>query len=298
MKQKLSVRALITEDSKTLLLKRAQGRQTIVGKYELPGGSLGYEEQPEDALRRYLHDDAGLHIQSAQLFDAVTYVDRDNRETQYGVLVYIVTLAPAQHAIHLGGKYSKYSWYSRKNTGSKLQQSDMTDLTQLLLGIIHQEALTDETIEKTSQDVDKKSTKSDIIIYSDGGSRGNPGPSAAGFVIMDKDGAPLTDGGEYLGITTNNLAEYHGVLLGLQKALELGYRTVECRVDSMLVVNQMKGIYKIKNRELWPVHERIRMLIQKFDRVWFTHVTRNYNQLADGVVNRILDIHAKEQTLL
>ena len=77
MKQRLSVRAIIRNDEKTLLLRRANGRRTILGQYELPGGRLAYGEQPEDALRRYLHDDAGLHIQTAQLFDAVTYTDHD-----------------------------------------------------------------------------------------------------------------------------------------------------------------------------------------------------------------------------
>ena len=87
MQQRLSVRAIINEDGKALLLKRGNGRSTILGKYELPGGKLAYGEQPEDALRRYLHDDAGLHIQSSQLFDAVTYIDHDDRAIQYGVIV-------------------------------------------------------------------------------------------------------------------------------------------------------------------------------------------------------------------
>ena len=71
----------------------------------------------------------------------------------------------------------------------------------------------------------------------------------------------------------------------------LGYRKVDFKVDSMLVVNQMKGIYKIKNRELWPINERIRMLMTKFERVTFTHVNRQFNQLADGMVNKTLDAH-------
>jgi len=289
MKQRLSVRAIISEEGETLLLKRSKGRASILGKFELPGGKLSYGEQPEDALRRYLHDDAGIHIQSAKLFDAVTYIDHDDRGIQYGVLVYIVTPSAQRHPMQLGGEYNKYVWYSE----AKLQHSELTDLTQLLLGIIQQEEITDKALAQTEENDAKKTTDSQVIIYSDGGSRGNPGPSSAGFVIIDKDGTVLEEGGQYLGITTNNLAEYHGLLLGLEKAHELGYLSVECRIDSMLVVNQMKGIYKIKNRELWPVHERIRMLTGKFEKVSFTHVRRNYNQLADGVVNRILDEHKK-----
>src|SRR3990167_7939873 len=96
MKQRISVRALIKSDNKILLLRRANGRDSILGKYELPGGKLAYGEQPEDTLRRYLHEDAGLHIQTAELFDAVTYIDRDDRDIQYAVIVYEVVLASGQ----------------------------------------------------------------------------------------------------------------------------------------------------------------------------------------------------------
>ena len=291
MKQRLSVRAVIIEDGKALLLKRGNGRPSILGKYELPGGKLAYGEQPEDALRRYLHNDAGLHIQSSKLFDAVTYIDYDDREIQYGVMVYLVTLSAQRHPMKLSGNYSKYKWQSVSN----IQQDELTDLTQLLLGIIHQEEITDKTLPKTQLNDVKKTSTNTLIVYSDGGSRGNPGPSAAGFVLLNSTNEVIAQGGEYLGITTNNQAEYHGVRLGLEKALELGYKNIDFRVDSMLVVNQMKGLYKIKNRELWPINERIRALMEEFDRVTFTHVNRQFNQLADGMVNKTLDEHAREQ---
>ena len=103
----------------------------------------------------------------------------------------------------------------------------------------------------------------------------------------------IHEGGMYLGITTNNIAEYQGVRLGLEKALEMKVHTVDFRIDSLLVVNQMNGIYTIKNRELWPIHERIVELIAHFDKVSFTHVKREFNQLADGMVNKILNAHAE-----
>ncbi len=287
MKQRLSVRAIINEDGKALLLKRNNGRPSILGKFELPGGKLAYGEQPEDALRRYLHDDAGFHIQSSQLYDAVTYIDYDDRAIQYGVIVYLVTLAPQRHPMKLSGNYSKYKWHSMSN----IHQSELTDLTQLLLGIVQQEQVTEKSVEETKLNDVNKSSDDAIVIYSDGGSRGNPGPSAAGYIILDSRQEVIAEGGEYLGITTNNQAEYQGVRLGLQKAKELGYKKVDFKLDSMLVVNQMKGYYKIKNRELWPINERIRMLMTDFDRVTFTHVNRQFNQLADGMVNKTLDAH-------
>jgi len=136
---------------------------------------------------------------------------------------------------------------------------------------------------------------SHVIVYSDGGSRGNPGPSASGFVIMDSRLDVVHQGGMYLGITTNNQAEYHGVRLGLEKALEMGAKTVDFRMDSLLVVNQLNGIYTIKNRELWPINERILELAGKFEKVSFSHVKREFNQLADGMVNKILNAHEQAE---
>jgi ribonuclease HI len=131
-----------------------------------------------------------------------------------------------------------------------------------------------------------------FLVFSDGGSRGNPGPSACGFIIEDENGVEIYRGGEYLGVTTNNQAEYHGVRLALEKSLELGATTVDLRGDSLLVINQMKGIYKVKNKDLWPIHERIKELVTKFTEVTFTHVYREYNRGADAMVNEILDQHA------
>ncbi len=290
MKQRISVRAIIRQDGKTLLLKRADGRQSILGQYELPGGKVAYEEQPEDALRRSLHDDAGIHMQTAQLYDAVTYIDRDDRDIQYLVIVYLVSLAPGHHTIMLGEHYSKYEWKTFKN----IQQDEVTDLTSLLLGIIQQQTITDESVESEKNIADKNTSSGMTIVYSDGGSRGNPGPSAAGFVIVNNQQELVEQGGEYLGITTNSVAEYHGVRLGLERALELGLKRIDFRVDSMLVVNQMNGVYTIKNRELWPIHERIRQLVRQFEVVKFSHVKREFNQLADGMVNKTLDARAKQ----
>lgn len=133
----------------------------------------------------------------------------------------------------------------------------------------------------------------EVKLYTDGGSRGNPGPSATGYVIMDMDNNILYSTGIYLGITTNNQAEYQAVLQGLRQARQLGARVVHVYMDSLLVVNQMVGIFKIKNRELWPVHQAIRDEIKRFDKVNFTHIPREMNKLADAEVNKTLDSQEK-----
>lgn len=128
-----------------------------------------------------------------------------------------------------------------------------------------------------------------VTLYADGGSRGNPGPSACGYVLLNDAGEVLVDKGVYLGITTNNQAEYQGLKNGLEEAFRMGAREVTVRLDSLLVVNQMKGIFKVKNRELWPIHESIKGLLGEFHKVSFTHVPRELNKLADAAVNRALD---------
>lgn len=290
MKQHVSTRAIIRKDGKTLLLRRANGRENILAKYELPGGKIDYGEQPEDALKRCVKDATGLSVQTMQLFDVLTYIDRDDRDMQYVFILYLVSLVSNGSKIRLSQSYDRYVWEKM----SDIHQEDITESTMLLLGISQRQVQSVGSEIITDKDVINTSDTSHIIVYSDGGSRGNPGPSAAGFVMMDGYDTVIHEGGMYLGITTNNQAEYHGVRLGLEKALEIGARTIDFRIDSLLVVNQMNDVYKIKNRELWPIHERIRELVTKFDKVTFSHVKREFNQLADGMVNKILNAHENE----
>lgn len=291
MKQKVSVRAILRDNNKTLLLRRANGRETILGKYELPGGKIDYGEQPEDALRRHLQQDTGIIASSMHLHDVLTYIDHDDRDTQYMFLLYIVGTTSKPNIV-LSENYNKYQWWDAE----ELHQEELTESAKLLLGISAQQAIKQSGNELVVESVatNQHEPGDHLIIYSDGGSRGNPGPSASGFVIIDTKENVIHQGGLYLGITTNNQAEYHGVRLGLEKALELGAKTVDFRMDSLLVANQLNGIYKIKNRELWPINERIKDLVTKFDSVTFSHVRREYNQLADGMVNKILNAHAEQ----
>jgi len=142
-----------------------------------------------------------------------------------------------------------------------------------------------------SNDVDKKTTNiTEVQLYADGGSRGNPGPSASGFVILDMSGKVLYQEGVYLGITTNNQAEYQALKLGLDRALhKFGARDVRVYMDSLLVINQMKNIFKVRNRDLWPVHDAVQQMLTQFEKVSFDHVPRELNKLADSEVNKCLD---------
>jgi len=136
-----------------------------------------------------------------------------------------------------------------------------------------------------------------VQLYADGGSRGNPGPSASGFVLLDAHDKVLVDEGVFLGVTTNNQAEYTALKLGLEEARRRGARQVRVYMDSLLVINQMKGIFKVKNRDLWPIHDAIQQLVSQFEKVTFTHIPRELNKAADAAVNRALDARITDSPL-
>lgn len=277
------VRAIVMLDGK-VLLSRVEGE---VDHYELPGWILDVGANPEEVLKQGLTKDTKSPFEGQySIIDAVTHGGDGSDSEQHVVLVYEISLSKSDH-ITLPSN-SNLVWVKLQN----LHQYKLTKTTKLIFGRQQNDSLTDQE-SMNNKVVEAKSTTmiKEVVIYSDGGSRGNPGPSASGFVIFDKSGALLFEGGKYLGITTNNQAEYQAVLLGLEKALQLGAHSVDFRMDSLLIVNQMAGIYKVKNRDLWPIYERIRELVKKFDNVKFSHVRREFNKDADSLVNKVLDEH-------
>lgn len=284
MKQTLTVRAIIKQDDKVLLLRRANGNPLYIGQYELPGGKVDFGEDPRAALEREILEETGHDIEALQLQEVYSELDARDPQHQYIVLVFVATLV-AGGPLKIDGDHDKYAW---KKLGD-IQLLDLTETTRLALQI---EPATEVKM-PVSESSEAKSTTgaNDVIIYADGGSRGNPGPSASGFVIKDSSEIVLFKGGEYVGVTTNNQAEYQAVKFALEKALEMGAQTAKVRLDSLLVVNQLNGIYKIKNRDLWSIHVFIKELMGKFKSISVTHVRRELNKEADAMVNKILDEH-------
>lgn len=128
-------------------------------------------------------------------------------------------------------------------------------------------------------------------LYTDGGSRGNPGHSACAYVICNMDGSVVEKSGFFIGRTTNNQAEYQGLIRGLRRTRDLGVKKLSVFMDSELVINQAKGLYKVKNLDLGPLKSEVDGLAAAFDKITFTHVPRELNKPADSEVNRILDEH-------
>ena len=126
-------------------------------------------------------------------------------------------------------------------------------------------------------------------LSTDGGARGNPGPAAYGYVLEAEDGTVLDARGQAIGVATNNVAEYNGLIEGLRKAIELHVPEVEVVSDSELMVKQMLGEYRVKNQALRSLSLEAARLARQLAKVEYRHVRRAHNELADRLVNEALD---------
>lgn len=133
----------------------------------------------------------------------------------------------------------------------------------------------------------------EAVLWTDGAARGNPGPAGIGAILKSESGEVLYTGSEYLGHTTNNVAEYRAVLLGLQGALAQGVSRIEVRADSELLIKQLKGEYRVKSPGLRPLFDEARRLISRFASVKLTHIRRELNGEADRLANQGIDQAAK-----
>lgn len=273
---------MVRKHQRVLLIRRHGGRPSITGLYELPGGSLHRGEQPIDALKRSLQIHTGIFPESIRLHDVVSFIDPDDRELQYIFIVYEVGLPEGASRISLDDEYDHYTWKSL----SEIHQEMITNSTAALLNIDNEQSSNSDLILDGIKNDAKNTT---FTIYSDGGSRGNPGPSAAAFIIMDGDNNIVTQGGKFLGQNDSGMAEYVGVELALQKAIEMGIKNIDFRSDSLMVVNQLNGLFSVKNHEFWSIHDRIVRLMAHFQHLNIRHIHREYNRVADGLVNKILD---------
>ncbi|MBK4732263.1 ribonuclease HI family protein [Oxynema sp. CENA135] len=135
-----------------------------------------------------------------------------------------------------------------------------------------------------------------VTIYSDGASRKNPGPAGAGAVLVDEEGNVLEELAKYLGIATNNQAEYQGAILGLEKALEIGVKRVRLRADSQLMIKQIRGEYRVKNPALKPLYDRVMTLLSRFEGYDPPeHIRREQNREADAQANRAIDEYERDR---
>jgi ribonuclease HI len=137
----------------------------------------------------------------------------------------------------------------------------------------------------------------ELVLYTDGASRGNPGPSGAGALITDKAGTIVAEEAVYLGEVTNNQAEYQALLIGLKAVVELAPSRLTVRMDSELIVKQLNGEYRVRNRNLLPLYGRAREFIRRLADVRVVHVPREQNVQADRLANQAIDNRSEHGTI-
>lgn len=126
-------------------------------------------------------------------------------------------------------------------------------------------------------------------LFTDGGSRGNPGNAATGAFLFNEQNELIDFTGKYLGVASNNVAEYNALIEGLELAIENKVKNLNCNLDSELIVKQLNGEYKVKHPDMKTLFDKVKLLIAKFDECKFTHIRREFNKNADKLVNLILD---------
>ena len=280
--------AICRKDGDILLLKRAGGRiDNAEADFELPTGKIIFGEQPEEAMARVLYENTGVKTASLQLTDAVTFTSLEG-SSQLGSLyiIYEVKLDEGASVKVTSERYSSYKWIPiAETTNYPLEQATMMvlQITSTKGAEIHSK------IRHVGDGKIAAATGDFATIYTDGGSRGNPGPSGLGYYILGPDGREIKRGGEFLGMSNSRLAEYYGLKEGLEQAIELGLKRVNFMSDSLMMVNQMNGVYQVKNLDLMQVYSDVLGLLSKLESYSFTHVPREQNKEADAEVNRVID---------
>ncbi|MBR3176874.1 reverse transcriptase-like protein [Candidatus Saccharibacteria bacterium] len=288
MKQRIRVSAICKKGGDILLLKRAGGR--VDGAeidFELPTGKIIFGEQPEEAMARVLYEYTGVKTASLQLMDVVTFTSLEG-SSQLGSLyiIYEVKIDDDAAVKITSERYSAYKWTPLNETTNY----PLDEATMMVLQITSTKGVEVHSKLRHIGGGEQVLPASDAAtIYTDGGSRGNPGPSGIGYYIVGADGREIKRGGEFLGMSNSRLAEYYGLKEGIEQALELGLKRVNFKSDSLMMVNQLNGVYQVKNMDLMNVYTDVLGLLSKLDSYSFTHVPREQNKEADAEVNRVID---------
>ena len=289
MKQRIRVSAICKKGGDILLLKRAGGRiDGVEVDFELPTGKIIFGEQPEEAMARVLYEHTGVKTASLQLMDVVTFTSLEGA-SQLGSLyiIYEVKIDDSATVKITSERYSAYKWTPLNETTNY----PLDEATMMVLQITSTKGVeVHSKLRRIGDEGTNNLPASDAAtIYTDGGSRGNPGPSGIGYYIVGADGREIKRGGEFLGMSNSRLAEYYGLKEGLEQAIELGLKRVNFMSDSLMMVNQLNGVYQVKNLDLMQVYSDVLGLLSKLDSYSFTHIPREQNKEADAEVNRVID---------
>ncbi len=276
MKQRIRVVGIVQNGHEVLIMKKAQGRVDGVPVWEIPTGKIKFGEQPEEAMDRMLEEYLGVEVTAkTELKDVITFsAPQGSSQLSNLYIIYKVTLNP-ETKICPQERYTAYKYiHADELSGYRLDEASLMVL---------------EIENGHGNRNNYKTVANSATVYTDGCSRGNPGPAGIGYYIVGANGEVLAIGGEFIGFATSRVAEYYALKTGCEKALELGLRSVRFVSDNLMLVNQMNGIYKVKNRDLLPIHEDVQQLIEKFEACAFIHVAREQNTKADEQANLAVD---------
>ena len=282
MKQRIRVVGLIKNEEGVLVFKRNRGRSESPVFWELPTGKIKFGEQPEEAMVRSLAEYTGLKVKSLRLKDVITFLAPEG-SSQLSNLYIIYELGITENIKpNPKDRYTAYKFIKDfTNSSTKLNETTLSVLE------IEEGKVTDR--------VSPRDTANSVTVNVDGASRGNPGPSGIGYCIHDEAGKIIEREGEFIGFATSRLAEYYAMRKGVERAIELGYKSVRFISDSLMVVNQLNGIFNIKNQDTIPIYHDIQSKLDQFEAVSFTHVPRSQNTVADHEANAAIDniLHKK-----
>ena len=277
MKQRIRVVGLIKNEEGVLVFKRSRGRSEGPVFWELPTGKIKFGEQPEEAMARCLMEDTGLTANLVQLKDVITFLAPDGSSQLSNLYIIYELGIDSASKPNPKNRYTAYK-YIKDHTSSGIHLNE-TSISVLEI----------EEGKVTAGHTSPRDTANGVTINVDGASRGNPGPSGIGYVIHDNTGKIIERKGEFIGFATSRVAEYYAMRKGIERAIELGYKTVRFMSDSLMVVNQLDGIFRIKNQDTMPVYQDIQSKLGNFDAVSFTHVPRSENTIADSEANAAID---------
>ena len=277
MKQRIRVVGLIKNEDGVLVFKRSRGRSEAPAFWELPTGKIKFGEQPEESMAHSLTEYTGLVATSIKLKDVITFLAPEGASQLSNL--YIVYELGVDSNIKPTPK-ERYTAYKtiKDFTNANIH---LNETTISVLEI--------EEGKTTREHVPYRTTANGATINVDGASRGNPGPSGIGYCIYDSNGQTIERAGEFIGFATSRMAEYYAMKKGIERAIELGYKTVHFISDSLMVVNQLNGIFAVKNRDILSIYQDIQNKLKSFDAVSFTHVPRSQNVIADSEANSAID---------
>ncbi len=277
MKQRIRVAALIRNKGGVLLMKRSQGRIDGEPVWELPTGKIKFGEQPEEAIGRALEEFLGIkQTEQSVLRDVTTFVAPQGASQLSNLyIIYDIKLAD-ETKIEPRERYSAYKYIDPV----EVRNFCMDGASLAVLEI-------EERIDGVKSNY--KEVANSATVYVDGCSRGNPGPSGVGYHIVGENGEILATGGEFIGFATSRIAEYYALKAGIEQALALGLKSARFVGDNLMMINQMNGVYKIKNRDLMPIYDDIQELLKQFEACAFVHVLREQNKEADRQANLAVD---------